>query len=136
MDSFFGVGLPEIIMILVLAGLLMGPQHIRQVARTLGRITAQLQGISREFTRQLNAELDALDTGEVKGAVQDVKELQRQVRDLQRELAAMPRVLAGEARGEKSGERGARSENGPGGAANGSDAPALPKPLDVSDDPG
>jgi Sec-independent protein translocase protein TatA len=138
MDSFFGIGLAELIVILVLAGLVMGPQHIRRVARTLGRITAQLQNISREFTRQLNAELDSLDTEDVKGAVQDVKELQRQVQELRRELAAMPRALAGESRQALRGIDAGQPPEGdnPPSAppANGREAPPLPKPLDVSDD--
>jgi Sec-independent protein translocase protein TatA len=127
MDSFFGIGLAELIVILVLAGLVMGPHHIRRVARTLGRVTAQLQNISREFTRQLNAELDSLDTGEMKGAVQDVKELQRQVQELRRELAAMPRTLASESR------EALRGTEQP--AANGRETTPLPQPLDVGDDP-
>lgn len=136
MDSFFGIGLAELIVILVLAGLVMGPHHIRRVARTLGRITGQLQNISREFTRQLNAELDSLDTGELKGAVQDMKELQRQVQDLRRELAAMPRNLAGESREAlrdlDPNQQPAGDNTSP---ANGNPPIPLPKPLDVSDDP-
>jgi Sec-independent protein translocase protein TatA len=127
MDSFFGISLAELVVILILAGLLMGPQHIRRVARTLGRVTSQLQSISREFTRQLNAELDSLDTGEVKGAMQDMQDLQRQVQELRRELSAMPRTLAGETRDTLQGNNPATS--------NGSDAPKLPQPLDVDDDP-
>lgn len=93
MDSFFGIGLPELLVILTLAGLIMGPHRIRQVARTLGRITAQLQRVSKEFARQLNAELDAVDSGDVKGALSDVRDLQREVEALRRELAEVPRSL-------------------------------------------
>jgi Sec-independent protein translocase protein TatA len=93
MDSFFGIGLPELILILLFAGLVMGPHRIREIARMLGRITAQLQRISREFTRQLNAELDAVDSGEMKGALKDVRSLQDEVEALRRELAQVPRTL-------------------------------------------
>lgn len=89
MDSFFGIGLPELVLILLLAGIVMGPQRIRQAARWLGRMTAKLQAISRTFTRQLNAELDSMDGGEdLRGAMQDVQELRRQVYELQQELRA------------------------------------------------
>jgi len=60
MDSFFGIGAPELILILVIAGLVMGPERIGRTARWLGRTTAQLQGISRSFMRQLNADLDGI----------------------------------------------------------------------------
>ncbi|MGB3713746.1 MAG: hypothetical protein WA996_04880 [Candidatus Promineifilaceae bacterium] len=93
MDSFFGIGLPELVLILLLAGLVMGPHRIRQIARMLGRITAQMQRISREFARQLNAELDAVDSGEMKGAIRDVRSLQEEVEALRRELSQVPRTL-------------------------------------------
>jgi sec-independent protein translocase protein TatB len=86
MNSIFGIGFAELVVILILAGLLLGPHRIRQVARLLGRLTAQLQAVSRQFTRQLHAELDALDMEEIRGAMQDVKDLQRQVESLRREL--------------------------------------------------
>lgn len=96
MDSLFGIGLPELVLILILAGMVMGPQRIRQVARMLGRITAQLQSISREFARQLNAELDALDSGELKGTMNDLRSLQQEVEALRRELRQAPEALRGE----------------------------------------
>lgn len=90
MDSFFGIGLPELIFILIIAGIVMGPHRIREVARWLGRMTAQLQTISRTFTQQLNHELDAADSGgEMRAAMDDVRELQRQVADLKRELLSV-----------------------------------------------
>lgn len=71
----------------------MGPQRIRQVAFTLGRITAQLQKVSREFTRQLNAELDALEGGSLRDTMDDVRQLQKEVDELRRELARAPKSL-------------------------------------------
>jgi Sec-independent protein translocase protein TatA len=93
MDSIFGIGVPELIIILLLAGVIMGPQRIRQVAYTLGRITAQLQRVSKEFTRQLNAELDSLEDDSVRETLNDVRQLQKEVAELRRELARAPRSL-------------------------------------------
>lgn len=100
MDSFFGIGFPELVFILILAGLVMGPQRIRQVARTLGRFIGQMQSISRQFTRQLNAELDAMDSPEFKGALQDMKDLRREVDDLRRQVRSIPQEFAREGQGE------------------------------------
>lgn len=96
MDSFFGIGLPELIIILIIAGLIMGPQRIRKVAYTLGRVTAQLQAVSRQFARQLNAELDSLDDDSLRGAMQDMRELQKEVESLRQELSQVPKSLKGE----------------------------------------
>ncbi len=88
MDSFFGIGAPELVLILIIAGLVMGPERIARTARWLGRTTAQLQNISRGFIRQLNAELDD-EKGELKGAWDDMQDLRRQIDELKGELGAV-----------------------------------------------
>lgn len=90
MDSFFGIGPAELVVILFLAGIVMGPKRIRQVAFWLGKVTAQLQSISRGFTRQLNAELSAIDDGgEMKDAWGEVQDLRNQLADLKREITSV-----------------------------------------------
>ncbi|MCP4426068.1 MAG: hypothetical protein GY803_16365 [Chloroflexi bacterium] len=87
MDSFFGIGAPELILILLLASIVMGPQRIGKAARWMGKTTARLQTMSRHFMRQLNAELAAADEGgDLKGAMDDIQALRRQVSDLRQEL--------------------------------------------------
>jgi Sec-independent protein translocase protein TatA len=88
MDSFFGIGAPELVLILIIAGLVMGPERIARTARWLGRTTAQLQNISRGFIRQLNAELDD-EKGELHGAWDDMQDLRRQLDELKGELSAV-----------------------------------------------
>jgi Sec-independent protein translocase protein TatA len=159
MDSILGIGLPELIVVLLLAGLVMGPQRIRQVARTLGRITAQLQSISRQFARQLNAELDALDDGDLRGSLQDLRALQDEVKSLRQELGQAPRSVIAEGRaaveegrqalegkpvGASSGPNQGKGQDPTpepsaggkvdGGAATG-DAPPLPRLIEIPDDP-
>ncbi|MCL4803323.1 MAG: twin-arginine translocase TatA/TatE family subunit [Anaerolineae bacterium] len=94
MDNIFGIGLPELVLILVIAGMVMGPERIVRTARSLGALTARLQTISRTFIRQLNAELDNVDeSGQIKSTVEELDQLRRQVADLKREvftLAAGP----------------------------------------------
>ncbi len=157
MDSIFGIGVPELVIILLLAGLVLGPQRIRQAAYTLGRITAQLQRVSREFTRQLNAELDSLEDGSIRDTMNDVRQLQKEVAELRRELADAPRSLqqAGQKltkEAEKS-LRDAASDAGQASEETAAEAPAaevsaseasakpppsqspLPNPVDVPGDP-
>ena len=90
MDSIFNIGGPELLMILLLAGIVMGPKRIQVVARWLGRMTAQLQAISRGFARQLNAELASVDEGgEIKGSLDEIQELRRQLNDLKKEITSV-----------------------------------------------
>lgn len=93
MDSFFGIGLPEFVLILVIAGMVMGPERIVRMARSLGVVTARLQNISRSFLRQLSAELDSVDdTGALRSTAEELKQLKQQVADLRDEVF----TLAGE----------------------------------------
>lgn len=87
MESLLGIGMPELVLILLLAGLVMGPERIRPIARWLGRTLAQLQLLAGSFMRQVNAELDAVDsTGEMKATLAEVQDLRRQVEELRRDL--------------------------------------------------
>lgn len=149
MDSFFGIGAPELIFILILAGLILGPHRIRNVARWLGKTTVQLQNISRGFAAQLNKELDTLDEGgDLKGALQDVQDLRRQVAELRQEITKGMIEPVHEAQLALDDGRDALNQtilpptiqaknseestiNG-----NGSSQPLiLPKPVDIADDP-
>ncbi len=92
MDSFFGIGLPELILILIVAGIVMGPERIGQTARWLGRTTAQLQKISRGFVRQLNQELDNSGDGKaLRETMQELQQLRRELTDLRGEVTQTTR---------------------------------------------
>lgn len=87
MDSFFGIGFPELVLILIVAGIVMGPERIGMAARWLGRTTAQLQKISRGFVRQLNQELDNSGDGQaIKETMQELQKLRKELTDLRGEV--------------------------------------------------
>ncbi len=97
MDNIFGIGLPEFVLILVIAGMVMGPERIARAARTLGRLTARLQAVSRSFFRQLHAELDAVDEdGQLRSTVEELNQLRRQVADLRSEVFTLATGAAAE----------------------------------------
>ena len=54
----FGIGMPEIMVILVVALLVLGPKKLPEIARSLGRGMAEFRRASNEFTRTLSASLD------------------------------------------------------------------------------
>ncbi len=87
--ELFGIGFPELVTILIIAGLVMGPQRIAQFARQLGKWTAQLQNISRGFMRQLNSELDAGEMADLKDAMSEIQDLRQQLTDLRGEMTAV-----------------------------------------------
>lgn len=60
----FGVGLPELLVIMVLGLLVLGPQRLPEVARTIGRLYGQLRRASEEFQRTIRQDLAALERQE------------------------------------------------------------------------
>lgn len=99
MDNIFGIGLPELVLILVIAGMVMGPERIARTARTLGGLTAKLQSVSRTFLRQLNAELDSVDQdGQLRNTVDELQQLRRQVAELRGEIMSVTGGTANETR--------------------------------------
>ncbi len=150
MDSFFGIGLPELLLILIIAGVVMGPERIGRTARWLGKVSAQLRSISHGFMQQLNAELDSSGSGEIKEAWADVQELQRQLKEIRNELTSVAKNTTQETRQtlEKTRQEVERSIAPPG--LNGKKAastkeesnhepikepPQLPQRLEIPDDP-
>lgn len=59
--NFLNVGPLEITVILILAILLVGPQRMVELARTIGRATTQMRKLSGEFFGTIQAELQATE---------------------------------------------------------------------------
>ncbi|HEX7180439.1 MAG TPA: twin-arginine translocase TatA/TatE family subunit [Thermoanaerobaculia bacterium] len=56
----FGLGVPELIFILVLALLIFGPKRLPEIGRTVGRGLSEFRKASNDLKRSINIEL-ALD---------------------------------------------------------------------------
>lgn len=81
------IGSYELLFILILAGIVMGPQRIAQFARWLGKTTAYLQNISRGFAAQLKNELDAIDDGgDMQDMLSEMRSLQKEVNSLRQQI--------------------------------------------------
>ncbi len=61
MDNIFGIGGPELLLILVLATVVLGPLRMIQVARGFGRLVRDLRNYSQELMSGLSQELAFLD---------------------------------------------------------------------------
>lgn len=86
--DFLNVGPWELIVVLIIAILVAGPQRMVEIARTLGRVSRQLRGLSREFTTALQAEIQAVEKEGGKPS-QDLSEV---VQDLEDALSGSPQA--------------------------------------------
>lgn len=156
-DSIFGIGGPELFVILVIAGIILGPKRIAQVANWFGRTTAYLQNISRGFATQLKDELNQLDEeGDLKSMMSEMTALRDEVNQLQSQLKGQVQDAVEETKSAVDESIGqVNSIGGPpkldlnsNGNGNGSDPvesdktvpakkepPQLPNLVEVADDP-
>ena len=68
----FGIGMPELLVILVVALVVLGPKRLPELARTLGKAMAEFKrqstDIMEEFQTQMRVEEDAARRAEKKVA--------------------------------------------------------------------
>ena len=83
----FGIGLPELVVILAVALIVLGPQRLPEVARMLGRAYGQLRRASEEFQNTIRQDLVALerqeDVNRNKAIAQEIRERCADVEDVQ-----------------------------------------------------
>lgn len=59
--NIFGIGLPEMAVILVLALLVFGPKKLPEIGRSLGKAIRGFQEASKEFETEFKREAEALE---------------------------------------------------------------------------
>ena len=55
--NIFGIGIPDIAVIVVLALLIFGPKRLPQLGKTIGKTLKGLQTASKEFENEINKTL-------------------------------------------------------------------------------
>lgn len=71
----FGIGMPELLLILAVALIVIGPKKLPDLARSLGRGMAEFKKATREFKQNLDIDTDIKETGTT------LKEVQKDIHD-------------------------------------------------------
>jgi Tat protein translocase TatB subunit len=59
--EFLGVGGQELLVVLLLAALVLGPERVVRTARELAKLVRNLKAYVRSFSDELKSEMDLLD---------------------------------------------------------------------------
>ncbi len=120
-----GIGLPEIILVLLVAVVVVGPKRLPEFAAQLARVVRQMRGLATDVTSQMRTELDELtreyeemrkELEEVRQtAVKSVDSITREVDQTVREVPAIIESSAEPAPEKRlpAGERETSSDDGP-----------------------
>jgi sec-independent protein translocase protein TatB len=75
--NFFGVGAPELVLILIIAVIVVGPQRIPEVASQLAKAIRYLRGYATDATSQMRTEMDQLmkEYDEVRKELREFREV-------------------------------------------------------------
>ena len=65
--NIFGVGLPEVAVIFVIALLIFGPKKLPELGRTIGKTLKSLQKASGEFQKEIDKAVNDTNDDENKG---------------------------------------------------------------------
>ncbi len=77
--DLLGIGLPEIILILIVALIVVGPKRLPEIAVQIARAIRQLRGYATDVTTQMRSELDEL--------TREYEQMRKEFRDFRRAAA-------------------------------------------------
>lgn len=74
----FGIGTTELLLIVVVALIVLGPRKLPEIATKVGRIVGSIRRMSTQFQRTLNAEVAELEAQEIQKKQQENREKMEQ----------------------------------------------------------
>jgi sec-independent protein translocase protein TatB len=75
--DIFGIGGLELLVIMLLAVIILGPERLARVAREAGKLVRNFKAYFSALNDELKSELDVLD--ELEGVKRDIKDVKKDV---------------------------------------------------------
>ncbi len=76
---FGSLGVPEMMMIFVVALLLFGPRQMPQIGKSIGKALGEFRRASNEFKRTIEDEVAGEDLVELKKGLEEVRDVGREI---------------------------------------------------------
>ena len=101
--SFFGIGFGELLILLIIAFVVVGPKDLPKVARGLAKAIRYARNLSGEIMRSIDLEEELEEIKEVKKTVEDAVNPENLLKPIQEELSEVSEAIRA---GEKEFEEG------------------------------
>jgi Sec-independent protein translocase protein TatA len=75
--DIFGIGLPELVFVLLIGFILFGPKRILEISKTAGKVMGNLSRDASEIQRKLNDELGEEKPGQPSPGDRPPRQIQR-----------------------------------------------------------
>ena len=82
--DFYGIGLQEIFIVLLIALIVVGPQRLPQMALKLGQIMRRLRMVTSEMARDITEEVNRETTDLKSDIVFDAKEIVTEIENIEK----------------------------------------------------
>lgn len=105
---FGTLGMPELILIFVVALLLFGPRKMPQIGRSIGRAMGEFRRASNEFKRTIEDEVAADEIRDVEKDLKGLRDVGKELRDLKQTVEKPIETTVKKALDQSSGESGER----------------------------
>ncbi len=94
----FELSFGKIVLFLIVALIVLGPERLPKVARTLGQWMGRIQGFVSNVKNELNSEINATELGKIKDDIQSAAsamrlEMQNSISSMEDELSAMQKQV-------------------------------------------
>ncbi len=80
---FGSMGMPEMMMIFVVALILFGPRQMPQIGKSIGKALAEFRRASNEFKRTIEDEVAGEDLVDLKKGLEEVRDVGREITSIQ-----------------------------------------------------
>ncbi|MCM1982735.1 TatA/E family twin arginine-targeting protein translocase [Lyngbya confervoides] len=106
--NIFGIGLPEMVLIFIVALLIFGPKKLPEIGRSLGKTLRSFQDASKEFEAEIKREVERSSTSDADARPMEARLEERDPPQLvQGEMAPSdPGIVSSEGDSEENGSAG------------------------------